>query len=152
MIQVTFNDKPLHLYLSGWAMFQLDELRHAWNEGHNPDERVASIWDIIAGGTSIDDGETKRQVEFDPAETFDVLCQVTEVLSNAGELARKALGFEKGHTVTAQLLRDLATPKDILSLKSAVAKAITEGYRLEAGKAIEVDVFAQEIQKKTEND
>lgn len=151
MIQVKFNGKPLHLYLSGWAMFQIDDIVHAWNDGHNPDERVTSIWNIIAGGAIVGDDE-KRTIEFDPAETLDALFRTVEILSTGGELARKALGFEKGRTVTADELRALATPRDLLTLRPAVARALEEGYTSEAEKATEVDIFAQEIQKKTTND
>lgn len=152
MIQAKFNGKPLHLYLSGWAMFQLDDIVHEWNEGHVPDERVTSIWNIIVGGTIIGDDDEKRTIEFDPAETLDVLFRAVEILSTGGELARKALGFEKGCTVTADELRALATPRDLLALRPAVARALEEGYTSEAEKAVEIDIFAQEIQKKTTND
>lgn len=133
MIKTRFNGKEIFLYMSGQAMFELDEIKLAWNDGHVPEEAVLGAAEIL---TKMD------------AERLDVLYQVIEILERAALSARKALHQDEFEIVTRDTLAAIAKPKDFVALQAAAMRTITDGYATDAEHNEPVDLFMLENQKK----
>lgn len=133
MIKTRFNGREIFLYLSGQAMFELDEIKTAWNDGHVQAEAVLGVAEIV--------------MKMD-AERIEVLFQSVEILERAALAARRALGRDEFDVVTAETLRAVAKPKDMLELQKAVMKAIVDGYATDAEHNEPVDLFMLENKKK----
>jgi len=133
MIKTRFNGKDIFLYHSGQAMFELDEIKLAWNDGHVQEEAVLGVAEII----------TKWDME-----RADVLFRSVEILERCALAARKALSQEEFEVIPASVLSALAKPKDVMNLQAAVMRAITDGYKTDAEHNEPVDVFMLENQKK----
>ena len=133
MIKMRFNGEEIFLYLSGQAMFELDEIRVAWNDGHVQQENVFGVHDLLS------------QMD---AERAGVLFRSVEILERAALAARRALGQDEFTVATAEELQALAKPKDMLELQKAVLKTIVDGYATDAEHNEPVDLFMLENKKK----
>ena len=133
MIKTRFNGKDIFLYFSGQAMFELDEIRAAWNDGHVQDEAVLGVAEII--------------MKLD-AERLDVLFRSAEILERAALSARRALHQEEFAPIPAEELAALAKPRDVVGLQEAVMRTIADGYKTDAEHNEPVDLFMLENQKK----
>lgn len=131
MISTKFNGREIALYLSGAAMFELDEIKMLWNDGHV--EPVLGVQELLG--------------EMD-SERIQVLAQTVEILERAALGANKVLGREEFQVVTANEILTLAKPLDIVNLQTAAMRAIVEGYRTDAEHDEPVDVYMLENLKK----
>jgi len=135
MITTKFMGRELHLYLSASAQFEIDELTDAWNAGHL---EGAALSDILTGSGG---------------EAGEFLAQVAGILSEAGAAAREYLGRERGDAMDGRAIArmlPLATPRDLLELRGAVTKALTEGYGTGGTQAAEqeIDTGLEEIERR----
>lgn len=135
MINTKINGRQICLYLSGQAMFELDDVKMAWNDGHT--EPVLNVQEIL--------------LELD-SERVQVLAEVVEILERAALAAKRALGQDVFEIVTAGQILALAKPKDVLILNRAALKTIIEGYATDAENDEPVDVFMIENLKKKINE
>lgn len=133
MIKTRFNGKDIFLYFSGQAMFELDEIKTAWNDGHVQDEAVLGVAEII--------------MKLD-AERLEVLFRAAEILQRTALSAKRALHQEAFEVIPAEILAALAKPRDVLGLQAAVMRAIADGYATDAEHNEPVDLFMIENQKK----
>lgn len=133
MIKTRFNGKEIFLYFSGQAMFELDEIRQAWNDGHVADDAVLGVAEIVAKMDT---------------ERVGVLFDSVEILERAALAARRALGQDLFDVIPAAELAALAKPKDVIGLQAAVMRTISDGYATDAEHNEPVDVFMVENQKK----
>lgn len=78
---------------------------------------------------------------------FGAVCKAAAILAEQGELARRALGYDKGLFLTEEAVAG-ATPADTILLRRAVMNAIMAGY----GRAVEseedVDMGLAELEQK----
>ena len=133
MINTRINGQEICLYLSGAAMFELDEIRLAWNDGHV--EPVLGAQELLL---NID------------GERLPILAQVVEILERAALAAKRVLGQDVFSVVSAAQILALAKPKDLTILQAAAMKAIVEGFKSDAENDEAVDVYMLEnLKKKT---
>lgn len=76
------------------------------------------------------------------ADAFRAVCKATSILAEYGELARRAMGYDKGPIPTEDLLTTCSTPADILKLRQANLTAIVVGYgrEVESDEAADLDL------------
>lgn len=85
-------------------------------------------------------------------EAFDAVCEAAAILSEQGELARRALGYDKGPIPSKDLLTACTTPADMVLLRQAVLNAVVSGYGREVEGQEDMDMGLVELeQKKTKN-
>ena len=135
MINTRINGKGISLYLSGQAMFELDDIKVAWNESTT--EPVLNAQELML------DLDTER---------VQILARIVEILERAALAAKRALGQDEFQVVTAGEILALAKPRDILVLQSAAMKAIIEGYATDAEHDEPVDLYMIENLKKKINE
>ncbi|MEG1492605.1 MAG: hypothetical protein RR394_10210 [Oscillospiraceae bacterium] len=84
------------------------------------------------------------------AEGYSATLETAFVLAEQGELARRALGYDKNPLLTPQLIRAAITPMQVVQLKQDVFDAIDLGLHqdIEATGKV-VDLGLEELQKKT---
>lgn len=81
-------------------------------------------------------------------EAFDATCKAVSILAEQGELARRALGYDKGPLLTEERALALATPLDAVMLRRAALEAILAGYGREVESGEDVDVGLMELEQK----
>lgn len=125
-VKITMAGRELLLMYTGEAMFRLQE------EFGDVNELMAAI----APNTR---------------EGFDALCAACAVLAEQGELARRYLGYIPGHILSAEEIRHLMMPKDVVAFKQALPQAVSLGYDREIEpQNNEIDLGLAELdQKKT---
>ena len=96
------------------------------------------------------DGNLAELIAPNTAEAFNNLCQLIGVLAEQAELARRYMGHSAGAILTADMVRALASPLDMIVLKQAAIRAVILGYGRDIPDNDEVDLLLSEIQKKTE--
>lgn len=79
---------------------------------------------------------------------FDAICRAGVLLSEQGELARRALGHESAPMLSEQLVRACATPADILRLRQSVISAVIAGFGREVAPEEDVDLGLIELEQK----
>lgn len=85
------------------------------------------------------------------SEGFDLLCKLTVIMAEQGELFRRYEGHKKAPLLKEEDLRLLATPYDVMEIRTAAFEAVSAGYRREVEEdEEEADLGLQELQKKTE--
>lgn len=131
MIKTRFNGREIWLYLSGQAMFEINEIEVAWNDGHV--DRISGVAELMSGT--------------DPARG-EVLAAVVEILERAALAAKRAMQQDGFEVVPAGEILALAKPKDVLALRNAVLFALRDGYATDAEHNQTVDVFMLENKKK----
>ena len=75
------------------------------------------------------------------------LCSVLQVLSEQGELMRRALGYDPEETFKAEDGIKLFRPKDLLLARTIILSAVETG--MSTSDEEEVDVTLVELKKKT---
>lgn len=134
MIKTQFNGQEISLYMSGGAMFELDAIRLAWNDGHV--EPVLGVQELL--------------MDLD-SERLQILAQVVEILERAALAAKRALGQDEFPVIPAAQILALAKPRDLPILTNAALRAIIDGFKTDAGNDKSVDVFMLEnLKKKTD--
>lgn len=77
----------------------------------------------------------------------EAVCQATAILAEQGELARRALGYDKGSIPTAETLMMCSSPMDLLRLRKANLAAVMAGYDREVASDEPVDLGLMELEK-----
>lgn len=117
--------KPYRLLFNGAAMFASQELLGERN----------LVEALTAPGT----------------EGFDLLCKLTVLMAEQGELMRRYEGHKKSPMLKEEDLRLLAGPYDIIQIRNAALDAVAAGYRRDVQDEDEdVDVILQRLEKKTD--
>lgn len=83
-------------------------------------------------------------------EGISLLVQAVQILTRAGELARRAAGYDVQEIPSEEEIRRVLTPKDRVKLINAAVMAIERGMLTEIDSDEEVDLYLLEIEKKTE--
>lgn len=81
-------------------------------------------------------------------EAFSAVCKAAAILSEQGELARRALGYDSGPILTAEQAGATTTPAEALMLRKAVMETIMAGYGREVESDEDVDVGLLELERK----
>ena len=108
MIKTQFNGHEISLYMSGGAMFELDAIRLAWNDGHV--EPVLGVQELL--------------MDLD-GERLQILAQVVEILERAALAAKRALGQDEFPVIPAVQIQALAKPRDLPILTNAAGPSST---------------------------
>ena len=83
---------------------------------------------------------------------FEAVCRAAAILAEQGELARRALGYDRGHIPTAEQILAWAAPLDTARLRQAVLNAIVAGYGRQVEGGEDADLGLMELeQKKTKS-
>lgn len=83
-------------------------------------------------------------------EAFGLLCQGVALLAGEGELARRALSYDKGDIPTAEHIAAMCTPMDMIMLRNALIKAVVAGFGRQVEQDGDTDLVLLELaQKKT---
>lgn len=128
-ITFAYGPKELHLYFNGEAMFAVDAL-----DANKPDDQP----DVL------------DRIQQHNADGFAMLCEVAVILAQQGELCRRYLQYTPARVPTAQELLLLLSPMQMLSLRSAVIRAINNGWsQATADSEGDVDMGLAELEKKT---
>ncbi len=124
-VKINFAGKDFYMAMTAEAMFDLRDL-----------SGDKTILKLIQPATK-------------EARTY--LFKAVSILTEAAELARRYMGYDKClHHLTEKAIEAMATPDDILNMKVAVAEAIALGYNREINDPEkEVDLVLQELEKKT---
>lgn len=128
-IEFKLGAKVLHLYFNGEAMFQANDL-----DKDLPDDSpdwIARMLDNTLEG--------KR-----------TLCKVAHILATQGELSRRYLQYNPERIPTEEEINLLLTPMALVGLRSAVMKAIDDGYAAPSQDDDgDIDLGLLELEKKT---
>lgn len=81
-------------------------------------------------------------------DTVKNLCWFLQLLSEQGELMRRAMGYDKEETFKADEAIPLFMPRDVLIARSIIEAAITNGMKNTEDEEEEVDVVLVELKKK----
>lgn len=128
-IEFTYGAQKLHLYLNGSAMFAIQALDDARGEDQ------AGVLDVMTENTP---------------EGFQVLCQVAHILAEQGELCRRYLQHTPNRIPPAEELERCLSPMQMLSLRTAVIRAVNDGYgQPDDDSGGDIDVGLAELEKKT---
>lgn len=126
-VKITLSGQDYQLAFTGEAMF---------------------IFEDVFGGTSA----YFEQSAGGGRDSLRAVCMAAAILAEQGELARRALGYDKGPIPTEELLMTCSTPADILLLRQAVLTAIMAGYGREVEGSGDVDLELVELEKKQGKD
>lgn len=85
-------------------------------------------------------------------EASEAVCKAAAILAEQGELARRALGYDKGTIPSAEDLMACSSPVDLLRLRQANLAAITVGYGREVEDTGDVDLGLMELEKHSGKD
>ncbi|WP_298030287.1 hypothetical protein [uncultured Dysosmobacter sp.] len=85
-------------------------------------------------------------------EGFEAVCKAAAILAEQGELARRALGYDKGPIPTEEHLMTCSAPVDLLRLRQANLAAIVAGYGREVESDGPVDLELLELDRKRGKD
>ena len=119
-IKITLAGRERYLAFTGEAMFKIGE---------------------EFGGTS----ELLKRTEANNRESLKTAAKAAEILAAFGELARRYMGYDPEPMLEAEAVVATITPAEIVSLKLAIASAITLGYGREVTDENEVvDLGLQE--------
>ena len=128
-VEYKLGAKTLHLFFNGEAMFRCNDL----DKDREPDSP-----DYIARMLQ-NDLEGKR-----------TLCKVAGILAEQGELCRRYLQYSPERIPTEEEINILLTPMACIGLRTAVMKAIDDGFGApgqdEDG---DIDLGLAELEKKT---
>lgn len=83
---------------------------------------------------------------------FEAVCKAVAILAEQGELARRALGYNKGPVPTREQIATLATPLDAITLRKAALDAIMAGYGREVASEEDTDLGLMELEQKKTRD
>lgn len=93
-------------------------------------------------------GMTIADILKDPEKfDFDITCKAAAIMSECGELKRRAEGYDKGEMLTEEYITTTASPIDEIRLRTAIIAAVTQAYKTEEPQE-EFDPWLAEIEKK----
>lgn len=124
-VEITFGGKQYSLLFNGYALFAEREM--------------------------FGDKGMVEEIQQNTAAGLEALCKAVCMLAEQGELARRYEGFEPQETLSVDQVRVLATPMDLLMLRTAVVRAVVKGYGREVEEE-EKDLGLAELEKKTISD
>ena len=128
-IEYNIGPKKLHLYMNGEALFSIQALDDSAPEGTQ--DAVDRMMNNNADG-------------------IHVLCQIAHILATQGELCRRYLQYSPTRIPTAEELRILLTPMQLVGLRAAVIQAINDGYsQSDTDDDGDIDTGLAELEKKT---
>lgn len=128
-IEFNLGPKTLHLYMNGDAMFAIQAL-----DDNTPDDSPDVIERMMSNG----------------ADGFRLLCKIAHILATQGELCRRYLQFSATRIPTEEELLLLLSPMQVVALRSAVIKAINDGYTQPGTDDDgDIDTGLVELEKKT---
>lgn len=128
-IEFQYGAKQLHLYMNGSAMFAIQALDEAQPEGKP---------------------EVLALMSEHSHEGVTVLCQVAYILAEQGELCRRYLQYAPNRIPPAIELQYCLSPMQLLSLRTAVVRAVNAGYEKPADESDgDIDLGLAELEKKT---
>lgn len=121
-VKITLADQEYCLIYNGSAMFEIDELL----AGENLFEAIQ---------------ETGKRA-------FGLICKIIAILSEQGELTRRALGYSPEEMLTEDKAGVLASPVDINVCRKAILNAVMIGYGREIEGKEDIDVGLLELEQK----
>lgn len=121
--KVTLSGREYYLAFNGAAMFEIEDAFGGANK----------LLDAMKGSSR---------------EAFDATCGAAAILSEQGELARRALGYENAPFLSEDVAKALASPMETVLLRNAVSKAIFAGYDREVESDEDVDLVLLELERK----
>lgn len=124
-IDFTYSGKTIHLYFNAQAMFAVNDLDMSEDE---------ALVDAINPGTP--DG-AKR------------LCQVAAILAEQGEHCRRYLEYTPERIPSAEELRTILSPMQLIGLYTAAMQTINDGYDQGKAEDGDIDTGLAELEKKT---
>ena len=128
-IPFTYGSKTLHLYFNGNAMFALEELDK--DRTDNQPEVVDRMQNVSPDGIA-------------------TLCKVAVILATQGESCRRYLHYSSERVPSEEELLSLLSPLQLLGLRSAVVRAIHDGWnQTESEPDDDIDTGLAELEKKT---
>lgn len=128
-IPFTYGPKTLYLYFNGSAMFALEGLDK--DRADDQPEVIERMQQVTPDGIAL-------------------LCKVAEILATQGEHCRRYLQYTPERIPSAQELMDILSPVQVLGLRSAVVRAIHEGWtQTESEPDGDIDTGLAELEKKT---
>lgn len=122
--KITLAGQDYYLVFNGAAMFEVND-------------RFGSASELLEAI-----GKTGR-------DGFQALCNGLALLSEQGELARRALGYDKGPILQADTARALIEPKETTPMRAALSAAILAGFGREVESNEDVDLGLIELAQKT---
>lgn len=124
IIKTNVGKKTLRLIYNANAMLEINNL-------YGKDGQRADIRELTKDDSALDN-----------------LCTIGAIMSEQGELYRRHFGYEAGDTVTAEELKLICKPAEIMALRIAIISAMVEGMSTEVtDEDEEVDVGLLELQK-----
>ena len=130
-ISFIYGPKTLYLYFNGNAMFAVEALDDGRSDDHP--EVLQLMQEMTVDGVT-------------------ALCKVASILATQGELCRRYLHYTPERIPPGEELLQLLTPVQLLSLRSAVIRAINDGWS-QAEKTSDdeedIDTGLAELEKKT---
>jgi hypothetical protein len=124
--RITLAGQDYYLTFNGAAMFEVD--------------------DRFGSATKLLDA-----VNVPGSKGFDALCGGLAILAEQGELARRALGYDRGPVLTEETVRALTAPTELASLRTALVTAILVGFGREVESEQDVDLGLLELEQKKTN-
>ena len=122
-VKVTLSGQDYYLAFTGEAMFAFEDAFGGSN----------AYFEQSAG---------------DSKAALKAICKATSILAEHGELARRAMGYDKGPIPTEDMLMTCCTPADILRLRQSNLAAIIAGYGREVEDDEAVDLDLVELDQK----
>jgi len=127
-VKVTIAKKEYYLYFNGNAMFESRDKYGGIEQLNNAlDEKTR--------------------------EGFAAICDTAALLAEQGELTRRYCGYDPAEFITAETIKNIIQPPEILDLLTAIFRAIQLGFgaEIDREKEDEIDIGLAELnQKKTD--
>lgn len=125
LVKIEISGKPYYLAFNGMAMCEFNDRYGGVNKALDEAQ-----------------GNTKK--------AFETLCESFTIVAEQGELLRRAAGYDHGTIPDVDIIKSMATPADMLDMKSAVMKAVMIGFSREVESEEDTDLVLLELaQKKT---
>lgn len=121
-VTVRVAGQEIPLYYNGYAMYAVRDLLGE-----------EKIYDVLAQDTP---------------EAFEKTCEIASILATQGELYRRYIGMDKGRILSAQVLRLILRPVDMVALRKAIMDAFVAGMQAEQPEDADVDIGLQELDAK----
>lgn len=121
-VTVRVAGQEIPLYYNGYAMYAVRDLLGE-----------EKIYDVLAQDTP---------------EAFEKTCEIASILATQGELYRRYIGMDKGRILSAQVLRLILRPADMVALRKAIMDAFVAGMQAEQPEDADVDIGLQELDAK----
>lgn len=121
--KITLGERDYYLFFSADAMFRLQE-------------QYGAIKDILDA------------LVISAPQNYEVLIGTACILSEAGELARRHMGYDKGAFLTSDEAHAVIAPMDMPKLRNAVIVTISVGYGREVEDKEDKDLTLIELERK----